>query len=84
MSDGKPVRLHALVQRRGGDSKRGIVLEVVRAYGLFSPGMALVWWRRHKVRTWVPIEQLGVVAYRNPSPASKRRLMAKIKKATEK
>lgn len=71
----RAVRLHAAVKhpRHRG---RGYVVELV------STGMALVAWPRDDYAvTWLGVETLQVVKYRSPSPASKRRLAAKIAKA---
>lgn len=68
------VRLHAAVKhpRHRG---RGIVVELVT-------NMALVTWPREDYAvTWLGAETLQVIKYRTPSPASKRRLAAKIAKA---
>lgn len=68
------VHLHAAVKhpRHRG---RGIVVELVT-------NMALVAWPREGYAvTWIGAETLRVVKYRTPSPASKRRLAARIVKA---
>lgn len=50
-----------------------------------AAGMALVAWPREGYAvTWLGVETLHVVRYRTPSPASKRRLAAKIAKNREK
>lgn len=70
----RAVRLHAAVKhpRHRG---RGIVVELVT-------NMALVAWPREGYDvTWLGAETLQVVKYRTPSPASKRRLAAKVAKA---
>lgn len=68
------VRLHAVVKHplhRG----RGNVIELVT-------NMALITWPREGYDvTWLGAETLQVVKYRTPSPASKRRLAAKISRA---
>lgn len=68
------VRLHAAVKhpRHRG---RGYVVELVTNMAL------VVWPREHYAVTWLGVETLQVIKHRTPSPASKRRLAAKIKKA---
>lgn len=73
----RAVRLHAAVKhpRHRG---RGFVVELVT-------NMALVAWPREGYAvTWLGTETLQVVKYRSPSPASKRRLAAKITKNRDK
>lgn len=75
----RAVRLHAAVKhpRHRG---RGFVVELVPPH--FALGAALVAWPRDGYAvTWLGVETLQVVKYRTPSPASKRRLAAKIAKA---
>lgn len=70
----RAVRLHAGVKhpRHRG---RGIVVELVTNVALVA------WPREGYTMTWLGAETLQVVKYRTPSPASKRRLAAKITKA---
>lgn len=75
------VRLHAAVKHPRHKST-GIVTELTTFPD--AAGMALVAWpREYYAVTWLGVETLHVVRYRTPSPASKRRLAAKIEKAAQ-